>query len=333
VFVAQLVVSLVLVRTVNWTRLANGVNSPRAGGVGSAAYRRIQRLFSWAGFSQESYCRLVLSLVGYKKLTLVMDRTDWKLGQTPLNILMLGFVWEGIAIPLVWQVLGKSGNSSMDERIELTNRLLKIVPELQVEAFLADREFIGQDWLVYLREQQIPRCIRIRENFRSGLRSKGVSAGVPISSFFQHLKVGQEQTLKRRKRVNGELMYLVGLRLDGEFLIIATDLKPEQGLATYGLRWGIETLFGCLKSRGFNLEQTHVTHSDKLARLLILLAIALLWAFSAGLWLHQQQPIPLKKHRRRAISLFRYGLDFLERRIGNHRYPVPVGVFRLLSCT
>lgn len=335
VFIAQLVVSLVLVRTVSWPRLANGVDNPRAGGVESAAYRRIQRLFGWAGFSQGSYCRLVLSFVGEreKRLTLVMDRTDWKLGQKPLNILMLGFIWQGIAIPLVWEVLRKSGNSSMTERKALMDKLLGIAPGLRVGAFLADREFIGADWLAYLREKGMPRCIRIRSNFRTGLRVKGTSKGTSAETFFQHLGVGQEQTLKRRKRINGELLYLVGLRLENDLLIIATDLKPQSGLHTYGLRWGIETLFGCLKSRGFNLEQTHVTDPDKLSRLLILLAIAVLWAFSAGLWLHQQKPISLKKHGRRALSIFRLGLDSLERQLQDRRSPVPINVFRLLTCT
>jgi hypothetical protein len=273
----------------------------------------------------------VLSLLEDRKLTLVMDRTDWKLGQTPLNILMLGLVWQGIAIPLVWTVLGKSGNSSMAERIELMDRLFKIAPQLkgQIEVFLADREFIGADWLAYLRQQQIPRCIRIRKNFRTGLGGKKAS----VETVFRHLEVGEEQTLKRRKRINGELLYLVGLRLADDYLIVATDLKPQHGLHTYGLRWGIETLFGCLKSRGFNLEQTHVTDSDKLSRLLILLAIALIWAFTAGLWLHKKQPIPLKKHGRRAISLFRLGLDYLERLIRNRSFPLPVNLFRLLTCT
>lgn len=64
-----------------------------------------------------------------------------------------------------------------------------------------------------------------------------------------------------------------------------------------------------------------------LAQLLILLAVAVLWAFSAGLWLHQKQPIPLKKHSRRAISLFRKGLDFLERQLRNRSLSVPVDVF------
>ena len=75
----------------------------------------------------------------------------------------------------------------------------------------------------------------------------------------------------------------MALRLEDGLLIIATDLKSQHGLKTYGLRWGIETLFGCLKSYGFNLEQTPVTDPHKLARLLILLSVAVRWTFSAGL--------------------------------------------------
>jgi hypothetical protein len=30
-----------------------------------------------------------------------------------------------------------------------------------------------------------------------------------------------------------------------------------------------------------------------------------------GEWLHEQKPIPVKRHQRPAISIFRYGLDHL----------------------
>ena len=44
-----------------------------------------------------------------------------------------------------------------------------------------------------------------------------------------------------------------------------------------------------------------------------LLVLAFCWAMLAGLWQHQQHPIPLKAHGRRAKSLFRSGCDFLRR--------------------
>ena len=45
--------------------------------------------------------------------------------------------------------------------------------------------------------------------------------------------------------------------------------------------------------------------------LLALLAIAFTWAHRTGEWQNEHKPIKIKKHVRPAVSLFRYGLDFL----------------------
>jgi hypothetical protein len=42
-----------------------------------------------------------------------------------------------------------------------------------------------------------------------------------------------------------------------------------------------------------------------------LLTIALCWAFKTGEWLSQHTPIKIKKHGRKAKSIFRVGLDYL----------------------
>jgi hypothetical protein len=38
---------------------------------------------------------------------------------------------------------------------------------------------------------------------------------------------------------------------------------------------------------------------------------SLCWAIKTGDWLHQHQPLKIKKHGRRQASIFRYGLDYL----------------------
>jgi hypothetical protein len=76
-------------------------------------------------------------------------------------------------------------------------------------------------------------------------------------------------------------------------------------------RWGIETLFGCLKSRGFRFESTHITKTDRIDKLVALLAITFCWCHLTGQWRHDQTPIKIKKHGRKEKSLFRYGLDCL----------------------
>ncbi len=77
----------------------------------------------------------------------------------------------------------------------------------------------------------------------------------------------------------------------------ASSGAPQtEALEAYADRWQIETLFGCLKRRGFNFEDPHLTHPERLGKLLGLLALAFAWAYRTGERLHAQQPILLKKH-------------------------------------
>lgn len=107
------------------------------------------------------------------------------------------------------------------------------------------------------------------------------------------------------------MVFVVGMRIANDYLIVITTEAPETALEDYAKRWNIETLFGCLKSRGFNFEDTHLTQLDRISKLLGVLTLALCWCLLVGEWEHVQKPITIKKHGRRAKSLFRYGLDRL----------------------
>ena len=102
--------------------------------------------------------------------------------------------------------------------------------------------------------------------------------------------------------------------LKDRFLVLATsDLDPTRGPALYRQRWEVETLFAALKSRGFDLEATHLTAPGRIRRLIGLLAVAFAWSHLVG----EKQakthgPPPRKAHGRRSWSLFRYGLDRLQ---------------------
>ncbi len=88
-------------------------------------------------------------------------------------------------------------------------------------------------------------------------------------------------------------------------------ISLEQALEIYFHRWAIETLFGCLKTRGFNFENTHMVELAKIEKLLAILAVAFTLCYIVGIWRHEIQPIKIKSHKRKAMSLFRYGLDYL----------------------
>src|SRR5262249_9005718 len=76
---------------------------------------------------------------------------------------------------------------------------------------------------------------------------------------FASTRVDQMLVLPEARQMWGMELYLSGCYLgSGEDLILVlAEFSPEPH-KEYEKRWGIETLFGALKSRGFNLEDTHL---------------------------------------------------------------------------
>ncbi len=157
--------------------------------------------------------------------------------------------------------------------------------------------------------------MRIKVNF---LISNAGGILIPAKNLFRDQKVGEYRVLKGKRLVNGQSVYVAGMQLpDGECLILATDKNPERVLDDYKKRQGIETLFQCLKGRGFNFEDTHMTFPERIDKLIALLAIAFSGCHATGEWSHSQELIKNKKHGRKAVSLFRLGLDHISRILHN----------------
>ena len=231
-------------------------------------------------------------------------------------------------------MLPKKGNSNSDERMRFLEEMLKIFPAAEIRCLCADREFVGQAWLRYLLlEPDLPFRIRIRATDKIKRGGKTLAAKV----VFAHLAIGESQQLKGDCRVWGNQVSVEALRLDdGDLLVVIAPPHTVGLVRDYALRWGIETLFGILKTRGFCLESTHFTDPERLRQLFALLTLALVWSLKTGLWLHQLHPIPLKKHGRRAKSLFRLGFDHLRHLILNPSLPNHrdfLHSLQFLSCT
>lgn len=79
-------------------------------------------------------------------------------------------------------------------------------------------------------------------------------------------------------------------------------------------RWQIETLFKAFKSSGFNLEETHVTQIDRIEKLVLLVMLAFVWCYKIGDYIDTKiKAIRMTKQGNRAVSIFKYGLDYLSR--------------------
>ena len=301
-------------RTVNLAKIA----ATFPGNVQPAShYKRLQRLFGRFSLDLDQVARFIARLVPVLQFKLTLDRTNWKCGHVNINYLVLGIVYRGSAFPILWVALDKKGNSNTQERIALMNRFLAIFGSQMIACLFADREFIGIKWFGYLIENKIKFVIRIKKNTQIA-NSRGVP--VPAENLFRCLPRGNALILSGQRTVWGHSLYIIGLKMtNGEFVILATQEQPETALENYKERWPIETLFICLKTRGFDLESTHITDPQRLEKLMAFLAIALSWAHIIGEWRHEVKPIKIKKHGRPAQSLFRYGLDYLRSCLFHHQ--------------
>lgn len=103
---------------------------------------------------------------------------------------------------------------------------------------------------------------------------------------FHNLKVGELRHYPKIVKMLGEYCYLSGTKSIKEgkvdYYIIVSFNKPDEDLECYSKRWQIESLFRALKTSGFNLEDTHVTHSKRLEKLIMLVMIAFLWCYKIG---------------------------------------------------
>ena len=57
-------------------------------------------------------------------------------------------------------------------------------------------------------------------------------------------------------------------------------------------------MFSDLKTRGFNLEDSQIARTDRLDRLVLVLALALHWAVSTGMWDAVENRTPVEKRLR-----------------------------------
>ena len=274
--------------------------------------RRLQRFFAKYVLDLDIMARMIFSLLPVKTgLVLSMDRTNWRFGEFNINILMLGITYKGIAFPLIF-----FGAECID-------------------CLVADREFIGKEWTGWLNSRRIRYYIRIRQSFWIVKPSTGER--IRAWWLFNDLKVGQEKFFHKLFLHKGEYVYLAGSRIknsDGvpELQILICFNRPEEAILTYKKRWEIETVFRAMKSSGFNIEDTHMRDMERIARLVAMVCVALVWAYLVGE--HKDvniKAIRILKHGRKAKSLVKYGLEEISTILMRPAYNPKFDVFKFLS--
>lgn len=312
-----LVVGMISARTVNLGHIA----STGARGVQIAStYRRLQRFFQHVDLGPDWAAPIIAQLVGSAGAwTLALDRTTWKIGSRDVNYLVLAVVTRRFRVPLFWTLLDGPGNSSTETRIALMGRYLAQFPASTVRLLVADREFIGTEWLKYLDDNNIRFAIRLREDLRVTTED-----GCELTLFARLRLARRTQFFQARlgaredaRAGDAPLLDFAARRLADEWLIVVSNIPARQALAAYRKRWAIECMFGDAKTRGLNIEDTRLTHPRKLALLMALVALAIVWAGRVAANLLGPGSPKRKSHGYFARSWFRIGFDRVRNLLGS----------------
>jgi hypothetical protein len=87
----------------------------------------------------------------------------------------------------------------------------------------------------------------------------------------------------------------------------------DEACYLYGYRFTIETFFSDQKSRGFNLNKSHISDPERIARFLIASCLAYIWVIYLGVRaVKDKLQAIIHRADRCDLSLFQLGLRMLE---------------------
>jgi hypothetical protein len=265
----------------------------------------------------------LLTTLAAQPIQLVMDGSVVGRGCIAL---MLSVVYHGRALPLCWVVVrGKKGHFPQTIHQELLRQVRAIMPQGASVTFLGDGEFDGTklqadlrhaDWLYVCRTASSIRITACAVSFHVGALGPARGEVIAVSpAWMTAEQYGPVTIMAIWEEQYQEPLYLVTNMAD-----------LDQARALYKKRPHIETFFSDLKSRGFNIDKSHLSEPARLSRLLIGCCLAYVWLVYLGVCALQQDWMQ-RLHRldRCDLSLFRLGLRLLARALKDH-IPIPDGL-------
>lgn len=277
---SDLVASLLTCHSINTSELANVL--PRNVGDPESKYRFINRLLKNKFIDVSSVMKSFNEEI-FEHLTQLQENIELIMDQSQINkdfqCLMIAVKLQNRAIPVAWVVEKTKGSIGFKTQEILLNKVSQMIPKNVKVNFFADR-FYGTTLLInWCKSSNWNYKIRLRGNLN--INHQG---GLIQTNELLKLNI---PFIYNAKLSDTNISTNIGvIQEDGhpEPWIIAMNCPPnKKEVLEYRNRWGIELLFSDMKSRGFNITKTQLIHEDRIERLILVVAIALIWATSVGI--------------------------------------------------
>lgn len=294
---ALLIATALQVRSVNLTELAAAL--PREAERLDMRYQWISRVLGnelidvnqvMAPFAREILAR---SAEGGRTIVAMIDQSQVNDAH---QMLMVSLRVGQRALPLAWHMKKTRGAIGFCEQKCVLETVAALLPEGARVTLMGDRFYGSPALIKWCREHGWGWRLRCKQDLLVFDENGGETTLAECFARGEHMLTNVALTEKRA------LTNIAMLHEDGhaEPWIIALSDPPTQWRAyDYGLRWGIEAMVSDYKTRGFNLEDSHIERTDRLDRLVLGLSLALYWAVSTGMWDAMENKTPAEKKIRR----------------------------------
>jgi hypothetical protein len=240
------------------------------------------------------YARAVLARLaaGGRRIVLLLDQTQ---ATERHQVLMVAVRVGGRAVPLAWWVKETQGAIGFVEQREVLEAVVDLLPAgAAPPVLLGDRFYGTPDLIAWCRGRGWGWRLRLKQDL---LVFGADGSETTLAGCFargERMLSGIGLTHKRVV-TNVAVVHEAG-HPEPWFIALSEAPTPHRAF-DYGLRWGIEAMFSDFKSRGFGLAESQLQRTDRLDRLLRVMALALHWAVSTGMWDATHRATPDEKNR------------------------------------
>lgn len=287
-----LVATMLDVRSANLMDLAASL--PRPCALVSKRYQWIERFLANPLVDVDAvmapYGREVLARLGAGGARVVLMIDQSKASELHQMVMVSARV-GGRALPLAWRVRQTQGAIGFAEQRAALDAVRAMLPEGIAPVLMGDRFYGSPDLIAWCRRQGWGWRLRLRQEllvFEEG----GETTLAECLARGQHELTGVELT---HKRVPTHVAMIHEPGHAEPWIIAMSEAPTPHRALDYGLRWGIEAMFSDFKTRGFGLEDSQIRYPDRLSKLILVMALALHWAVSTGMWDAEHNPTPAEK--------------------------------------
>ncbi len=267
------------------------------------------------------------------EIRLIADGTKVGCGH---QLLIITLAFRHRAIPIAWTwVKSSKGHSSACKQLALLDYVHCVAPKGIPISLVGDSEFGAVEVMRQLKRWRWHYVLRQKGTNQIRVKGHGwQNFGGVLSRPGQSLWLGKGRlTLKHVYSTNLLAHWQVG---EEKPWLLATDLPNHLvTLQTYARRMWIEEMFGDLKSKGFDLEGTHLHTCARLSRLTLAVALLYTWLMDIGGRIIKNALRRWVDHAdRRDLSIFQIGLRSVDRRLTDGlpiKFDCSIGCFGKLS--